>query len=89
MAAKIALYLFVPLALAAQQVVQVGAQGLQFLPNTIFPSVGDTVMFQFVTPGHSVVEGSYSKPCAPASNSSFYSGVLNTVGYSLSFRAPH
>jgi plastocyanin len=81
MAAKFALCLL-PLAFAAQQTVQVGAQGLQFLPNTVYAGVGDTIQFEFVTPGHSVVQGTYSKPCIPASDSSFFSGVLDAVSHS-------
>ena len=68
-----------PLALA-QQTVQVGSQGLQFLPDTVFASVGSTVVFDFVAPGHTVVEGTFSKPCQPLGNGSFYSGTgLNIV----------
>ncbi|QDS71817.1 hypothetical protein FKW77_009668 [Venturia effusa] len=65
------------LTLAAQQVISVG-QGLSFLPNTIYAAVGETIKFEFITPGHSVAAGSYDKPCTPASNSSFYSGILDT-----------
>ncbi|TLD35060.1 hypothetical protein E2P81_ATG11179 [Venturia nashicola] len=76
-ALALALSLF-PLTFAAQQVVTVG-QGLSFLPNTLYSAVGDTVKFQFLTPGHSVAAGSYDKPCTPASNTSFYSGILGTT----------
>lgn len=83
MAAKLALALsLLPLTFAAQQVITVG-QGLSFLPNTAYVAVGDTIKFEFLTPGHSVVAGSYDKPCAPASNTSFYSGILDTVSLTL------
>jgi len=61
----------------SQQVVEVGGQGLQFLPNTIYATVGSTVKFQFVTPGHTVTEGAYDNPCMPLASSSFYSGMLD------------
>jgi len=64
-----------PLAFGAQQTIQVGDQGLQFLPNTVYAGVGDTIQFQWVTPNHGVAQGDYDKPCTPG-NSSFYSGVL-------------
>jgi hypothetical protein len=59
----------------AQQVVQVGYQGLQYGPDTIYANVGTKVEFQFVQPDHSVVEGSYTSACQPSGNSSFYSGA--------------
>lgn len=61
------------------QTVQVGFQGLQFLPNTIYAGVNSKVEFQFVAPNHNVVQGSYSRACQPSGNSSFYSGPSMAV----------
>ncbi|RDI81726.1 hypothetical protein Vi05172_g8214 [Venturia inaequalis] len=78
MAARFVLALsLAPLIFAAQQIITVG-QGLSFLPNTIYPAVGDTVRFEFLTPSHSVAAGSYNKPCTPAGDTGFYSGILDT-----------
>lgn len=72
----------VPFALTqSTQVIQVGYQGLQFAPNTVYAAAGDKIEFQFIQPQHSVAEGSYTQPCQPSGsgNSSFYSGVLDVV----------
>jgi len=69
--------------IVAQQIVQVGYQGLQYGPNTIFANVGSQVEFQFVAPGHDVVQGSYTTPCMPGGNTSFFSGANVAVGNSF------
>jgi hypothetical protein len=76
------LWQLLPFALAqSTQTVQVGYQGLQFAPNTVYASAGDKIEFQFIQPSHSVTEGSYTEPCQPSGggNSSFYSGILDVV----------
>jgi len=66
-------------AFGQEQIVQVGAQGLQFLPDTIYAGAGSTIKFQFVAATHNVAEGTYDKPCTPSGNTSFYSGTLDTT----------
>jgi len=65
-----------PLAFAAKQTVQVGSQGLQFLPDTIYAQIGDTIEFDWATPQHSVTEGTYQSPCKPKTGG-IYSGFLD------------
>jgi hypothetical protein len=70
----------------APQVVQVGYQGLQFGPDTIYAGVGTQIEFQFLQPDHSVVEGSYDSACQPLGNSSFFSGAnVAVVGFARIF----
>jgi plastocyanin len=78
-----ALLQLVPIAIAQNAVVQVGYQGLQFLPNTIYASPGSKIEFDFAQPDHDVAQGSYDSPCNPAGNSSFYSGALDVVRLSF------
>jgi plastocyanin len=59
--------------------VTVGANGLLgFSPNTTTAAAGSTVEFHFFPQTHSVVQGSFSSPCAPLNATSFYSGGMAT-----------
>jgi len=60
--------------------VQVGNSGLNFSPNDFTASVGDTVEFHFYGPKHSVAQSTFTSPCMPASNLSFFSGPISTTG---------
>jgi len=66
---------------ASIQTVTVGANNaLAFSPNTITANVGTSIEFIFSPPIHSVVQSSFSSPCAPlANNTGFYSGAFNTT----------
>lgn len=85
---------FLPLALlvssiqAATTTIQVGATGVAFTPNSATAAVGDVLEFHFYPANHSVVQGVYSNPCAPSSDTAFYSGFVPTesgeaVGHSF------
>lgn len=67
-----------PAALAAKQTIQVGTQGLQFLPNTIYAQVDDTVEFLWSSPEHSVTQGMFGSPCTPTEGG-VNSGLLDMV----------
>ena len=58
--------------------VSVGEGGLKYTPNVIAAKVGDHVEFNFVSSGHSVVEGSFNNPCQPSAASAFFSGFPKT-----------
>jgi plastocyanin len=84
------LFQIMGMAFAQNQVIQVGYQGLQFGPNTVYASVGSKIEFQFVQPDHDVVEGAYDTPCLPASGSAFYSGAnVDTVSLCIAFFIVH
>ncbi|KAF3905038.1 hypothetical protein AA313_de0205497 [Arthrobotrys entomopaga] len=62
---------------AASVTVKVGSGGLVYSPNSITAAVGDTVVFEFDSPSHSVTEGSFSDACNPVTDG-FNSGIINT-----------
>jgi plastocyanin len=55
---------------AEVHVVDVGADGLKFEPQTINPKKGDTVVFHLYSP-HNVVSSTFDKPCESNDNSWF------------------
>jgi hypothetical protein len=58
--------------------VSVGGEQLAFSHPSVPAVVGDTIVFRFNGIGpqnHSVVQGTFSDPCYPASNG-FYSGFM-------------
>lgn len=64
-------------AMAANFDVVVGNGSLTFQPNSIKAAKGDTVTFKFWPKNHSVVQGSFAKPCEPlADNKGFWSGFV-------------
>lgn len=58
--------------------IAVGEGGLKYTPNSFTAKVGDKVEFNFVSAGHSVVEGSFNNPCQPNGASAFFSGFPKT-----------
>lgn len=68
----------------AVHTVQVGASGLSFTPSSLTAAKGDKILFQFASSiQHSVVQGKFDSPCAPLSNSSFYSGTLSQSAFTV------
>jgi plastocyanin len=64
---------------AATHTVTVGQGGnLKFSPESLSVAIGSTVVFEFYPGSHSVIQGSFDKPCSPASGLSWYSGVINS-----------
>jgi plastocyanin len=51
--------------------------GLTFDPESLQAEVGDEVEFQFYSGSHSVGQSSFDNPCAPLSDSSFYTGIID------------
>lgn len=47
------------------QIVQVGANGLVFTPDTITAPIGSQVQFNFYPRNHSVVSSVFGNPCQP------------------------
>ncbi|KAF2180196.1 hypothetical protein K469DRAFT_730212 [Zopfia rhizophila CBS 207.26] len=45
--------------------VQAGAGGFKFTPNETRAAVGDTVVFEFYPPDHSVARAEFGSPCVP------------------------
>ncbi|KAJ6526610.1 hypothetical protein DFH09DRAFT_1187579 [Mycena vulgaris] len=72
--------LFLPLVLAGEVLVGVGKdettgkKGLGFDPSSVNPRAGDTIVFEFRSGSHSVVQSSFTNPCAGI-GSGFNSGV--------------
>lgn len=58
--------------------VEVGEDGLSFVPNTTTAAVGDTIVFKFYPQNHTVTQSSFEKPCEPLSSTSFFSGFFAT-----------
>ncbi|KAJ7145806.1 hypothetical protein C8R44DRAFT_723706 [Mycena epipterygia] len=83
--------LFLPLVLGSDFTVGVGKdettgkKGLGFDPSSINPAVGDTIVFEFRSGSHSVVQSTFANPCT--GNGGFNSGV-QTVDDSLAVDAP-
>jgi plastocyanin len=70
-----ALTLAAGLTSAMDHVVKVGDGGLNFNPNSVNASKGDTVTFHFYPMKHSVVQAAFATPCQPMDNG-FYSGFM-------------
>ncbi|KAF3904288.1 hypothetical protein AA313_de0209272 [Arthrobotrys entomopaga] len=62
---------------AATQTVSVGANGLNFSPNSITANVGDTITFSFNGGNHTVTEAAFSDPCNPMPQG-FFSGFAGS-----------
>ena len=70
-------------AVVANQVIAVGEDGLSFTPSSIVAAVGSRVEFQFYPLNHSVVSGTFDKPCQPDGKMfSGYVPVSSGVGVS-------
>ncbi|TRM60055.1 hypothetical protein BD626DRAFT_539020 [Schizophyllum amplum] len=54
-----------------------GLKGVGFDPSVIYPNAGDSIIFEFRSGNHSVVQSSYDKPCTP--NGGFDSGVFTVA----------
>ena len=59
--------------------VAVGRSGLNFSPSTIQAAQGDVLEFRFWAKNHSVVAGSWTNACTPATSGGFYSGFFPTA----------
>jgi plastocyanin len=64
------------------QTVVVGYNSHSFHPNNITASPGSTIVFQFIAPGHTVVQSNFEEPCVPRDAyhrglSTFFSGWHN------------
>ncbi|KAG6916823.1 hypothetical protein DXG01_005206 [Tephrocybe rancida] len=87
----VALSSSLPLVLGAQYLVGVGKdettgkKGLGFDPSEIHPAVGDTIVWEFRSGQHSVVQSTFKNPCV--GNGGINTGV-QTVPDSLSVDAP-
>ncbi|KAJ7223106.1 hypothetical protein GGX14DRAFT_320670, partial [Mycena pura] len=62
-------------------------KGMGFDPSSIHPATGDTIVFEFRSGSHSVVQSTFGSPCAGPSDGGFDSGV-RTVDDSLAVDAP-
>ncbi|KAF7297193.1 SH3 domain-containing protein [Mycena indigotica] len=62
-----------------------GKKGLGFDPSSIHPAAGDTIVFEFRSGSHSVLQSTFTSPCT--SNGGFNSGV-KTVDDNLEVDAP-
>ncbi|KAF8510224.1 Cupredoxin [Hysterangium stoloniferum] len=62
-------------AAGGQLTVSVGQGGLLFTPSAVNASVGDVVVFQFVSNVHSVTQSSFAAPCSPLQGG-FNSGLM-------------
>jgi plastocyanin len=63
----------------ALQTITVGQGGnLKFSPESLVVAMGSKVVFEFYPGHHSVVQGSFDKPCSPSSGLAFYSGFVDT-----------
>ncbi|KAF8064195.1 hypothetical protein FPV67DRAFT_1503895 [Lyophyllum atratum] len=82
---------FLPLVFGAEYLVGVGKdettgkKGLGFDPSVIHPQVGDTIVWEFRSGQHSVVQSTFANPCT--GNGGINTGV-QTVADSLSVDAP-
>jgi plastocyanin len=63
---------------SSMQTIMVGNGGFKFSPDTLTVKPGNSVVFQFYPGGHSAVQSSFDKPCAPLNDSSFSSGTVNS-----------
>ncbi|KAB8278696.1 Cupredoxin [Aspergillus minisclerotigenes] len=61
---------------SAVQTVDVGEHGFSFDPDTLKVAPGGKVEFHFYPGNHSVAQASFSKPCHPMNDSSFFSGFI-------------
>lgn len=69
---------------SAVQTVDVGEHGFSFDPDTLKVAPGGKVEFHFYPGNHSVAQASFSKPCHPMNDSSFFSGfIAPTTGESV------
>ena len=64
------------------QTVIVGYNVHEFHPKNLTADPGDVIVFQFIAPGHTVVQSNFEEPCVPRDayhpgRSVFYSGVHN------------
>ncbi|KAI9930780.1 hypothetical protein MW887_011537 [Aspergillus wentii] len=64
---------------SAIQTVDVGEDGLTFKPDTINVAPGGKVEFHFYPGSHGVAEASFTKPCHPLSDTSFFSGFIDSA----------
>lgn len=63
----------------ALQTITVGKGGrLNFDPESLVVASGSKVVFEFYPGHHSVVQGSFDKPCSPSSGLAFYSGTVDS-----------
>lgn len=63
----------------ALQTIAVGQGGnLKFSPESLVVAMGSSVVFEFYPGHHSVVQGSFDKPCSPSSGLAFYSGFVDS-----------
>ncbi|KAE8406454.1 Cupredoxin [Aspergillus pseudonomiae] len=63
----------------ATQSVDVGEHGLSFDPDTIHVASGGKVEFHFYPGNHSVTQASFDDPCHPMSDTSFFSGFIQSA----------
>lgn len=61
------------------QVMQVGAGGYKFSPESVTAAVGSQVQFKFASTGHSVSASTFDAPCKPVNASTFFSGDGDVV----------
>ncbi|KAE8330927.1 Cupredoxin [Aspergillus sergii] len=61
---------------SAVQTVDVGEHGFSFDPDTLKVDPGGKVEFHFYPGNHSVAQASFSNPCHPMNDSSFFSGFI-------------
>lgn len=62
----------------ALQTVTVGKDSTnKFDPDSLTVSAGSKVVFEFYPGHHSVVQGTFNKPCSPLSNVAFFSGYVD------------
>jgi plastocyanin len=64
---------------SALQTITVGKNGLKFDPESLVVASGSKVVFEFYPGHHSVVQGSFDKPCSPSSGLAFYSGFVDAT----------
>ncbi|KAG8940694.1 hypothetical protein FRC04_005075 [Tulasnella sp. 424] len=74
----LAAFATISLAHAASWNITVGG-GLIFTPNQVTASPGDTLHFNFTSPGHSATQSTFDAPCTPMSGG-FNSGVILQSG---------
>ncbi|KAJ6024689.1 hypothetical protein N7540_005486 [Penicillium herquei] len=61
------------------QSVDVGENGFTFNPDTIHVPAGGVVEFHFYPGDHSVAQAAFDNPCHPMSDTSFFSGFMESA----------
>ncbi|KAK3687181.1 extracellular serine-rich protein [Podospora appendiculata] len=68
--------LFAAFTAVTAKTIQIGTDGLKFVPEAVEAAVDDVLEFHFGPRNHSVVMGDFGSACVPAAKGGFFSGFL-------------